>query len=447
MLSIIENILYPLLISLIIIAPSFNLELLDIKKKHYFFLTIIFYIFYLFVQNKNLSDNITYLDIPILLIYFYYFTRNIYSSVIQVVLTISLIGVSDSLVGTLFLKLFNLKYSQILSNINLLILAQIAILLITTIISTFLKILLKETNFSFVKKHINNKNSSNISSVVYIIILIAILFLYLILLSKQTNNKSISNEDFFIFTFTFVSFIFTLLIIIVTTNAKVHIKQQYYNKELKHLNNYIKSIEDMSTNLRKFKHDYSNIILTLGEYINSNDIEGRKDFYYNDLVVESKDVLNQDQTLSSLKYINDIPLKSFISSKILQATSEKINVHIEIAEEIPQISMRILELCRVLGIFFDNAIEACKTCDKKILNFAIINNDDSIIIIVQNSCNDNVPPIYKLFEKNFSTKGPNRGLGLSNVVDIINKTHHRVTLNTTCKNNLFTQELHICQNK
>lgn len=448
MLTVIAKIIYPLILALIIVINTYNLAFVEIKKKNYLYLGLLFYLFYFFVEFTKLSYIITFIDIPILLLFIYHFTKKIYYSIIQVILIISLIGISDSLVGSLLYKSFNIQYEKVLNNTELLILLQLAILFVSSLLSTFLKYVLKDTDFSLIQEDTNSNkiNSSTRTLTIYIILLMIIVFLYVFLLTNQANNKSISNGDFFVFTFTFVSFIFILLIVLVTNNAKNHIKQQYYNRELNQLNKYIKSIEDMSTDLRKFKHDYSNIILTLGEYVDTNDIEGLKDFYHNELLTESKEVLNQDQTLSSLKYITNTPLKSFISSKILQATSEKINVHIEIAEEIPQISMRTLELCRVLGILFDNAIEAAKLCDNKILNFAIINDEDKIIIVIQNSCCDDVPPIYKLFQENFSTKGTNRGLGLSNVTDIINKTHHRVTLNTTCKNNLFTQEIVIIKN-
>lgn len=447
MLSVITKIVYPIILTLIIIINTYNLAFFEIKKKNYLYLGGLIYLLNLFIEVTQLSDNATFIDIPILLLFIYHFTKNKYYSIIQVIFIIAIIGISDSLVGSLLFKSLNIDYLAIRQSEKLLILVQLAILFVSTLLSIFLKYILKDTDFSLMQEDSNNKISSSIVTlVIYIILLMVIVFLYVFLLTNQANNKSISHADFFVFTFTFVSFIFILLIVLVTNNAKNHIKQQYYNRELNQLNNYIKSIEDMSTDLRKFKHDYSNIILTLGEYVDTNDIEGLKDFYHNELLTESKDVLNQDQTLSSLKYITNTPLKSFISSKILQATSEKINVHIEIAEEIPQISMRILELCRVLGIFFDNAIEAAKLCDNKILNFAIINDEDKIIIVIQNSCGDDVPPIYKLFQENFSTKGTNRGLGLSNVNDIINKTHHRVTLNTTCKDNLFTQEVTIIKN-
>ena len=51
-----------------------------------------------------------------------------------------------------------------------------------------------------------------------------------------------------------------------------------------------------------------------------------------------------------------------------------------------------------------------------------------------------------LFKQGFSTKGENRGLGLSNLKEIIDK-YKNVTLDTFIKNELFFQEITIKNRK
>lgn len=46
-----------------------------------------------------------------------------------------------------------------------------------------------------------------------------------------------------------------------------------------------------------------------------------------------------------------------------------------------------------------------------------------------------------MFEKGFSTKGSDRGLGLLNVKEIVNKNYINVSLNTCIESGLFKQEL------
>ena len=102
--------------------------------------------------------------------------------------------------------------------------------------------------------------------------------------------------------------------------------------------------------------------------------------------------------------------------------------------------MDIVDISRCLGILLDNAIEAALESDKKSMDIAIIKKNTSIIIVVANSYNGDIPVISKLFKEGFSTKGENRGLGLSNLKEIINK-YNNVSLDTYIKEQKFYQEL------
>ena len=106
--------------------------------------------------------------------------------------------------------------------------------------------------------------------------------------------------------------------------------------------------------------------------------------------------------------------------------------------------MDIYEFTRVLGIFLDNSIEAAGQSSKKVINIMISkdfrNNFD--LITVENSCNPNNIDTNKIFEKNFSTKPKNTGLGLWKVKNILKK-YDNVSLNTSVDNNFFRHQLRI----
>ncbi|WP_455797754.1 GHKL domain-containing protein [Clostridium butyricum] len=55
-------------------------------------------------------------------------------------------------------------------------------------------------------------------------------------------------------------------------------------------------------------------------------------------------------------------------------------------------------------------------------------------------------PIYKIYEKGFSTKGENRGLGLYSLKEITSK-YNNVFLDTVLENNEFKQLLQIGKDK
>ncbi|MGN0143641.1 MAG: sensor histidine kinase [Clostridium sp.] len=200
-------------------------------------------------------------------------------------------------------------------------------------------------------------------------------------------------------------------------------------------------LESTSADLRTFKHDYINILSTLSGYIENEDITELKTYYYNEIMPESNKIINRNLSLSLLAHIKLNPLKALLADKIAIAYSEGININLEIPDDINFININIIDLCRIIGIFMDNSIESSVSCDNKFIHFAAIKTDDNIIFNISNSCLDSIPPVHKLYERNFSTKGKNRGLGLNNAKDIITNNYKNILLNTTIKNCIFTQEI------
>ena len=94
----------------------------------------------------------------------------------------------------------------------------------------------------------------------------------------------------------------------------------------------------------------------------------------------------------------------------------------------------------------DNAIEAALSSEEKRISLGLIKKNQSVMIIVSNSFFGNISSISMLFKQGFSTKGENRGLGLSNLKEIIDK-YKNVTLDTFIKNELFFQEITIKNRK
>lgn len=115
---------------------------------------------------------------------------------------------------------------------------------------------------------------------------------------------------------------------------------------------------------------------------------------------------------------------------------------LEIVEPIDKINLDIIDLSRCLGIILDNAIEATLYSKEKKLNITFIKKNSSILIVVSNTFEGEIPPLSKIFKAGFSTKGENRGLGLSNLKDIMNK-YSNATLDTSIENNRFIQNMTI----
>ena len=135
---------------------------------------------------------------------------------------------------------------------------------------------------------------------------------------------------------------------------------------------------------------------------------------------------------------------SLISDKYKKAEKLGIDFNIEIHFDFNKIHIDIFEFSRILGIFLDNSIEAAKNSNDKIINIIIKkdNENSKDIIIIENSYSDSKIDLDKIYEKNFSTKINNSGIGLFKVKKILKK-YKNVILKTTANDKYFTQKLEI----
>lgn len=267
------------------------------------------------------------------------------------------------------------------------------------------------------------------------------IFLFNIVIGEYVGySRNIITFNCILFACYFIISTVLIVNIIKAHMAKVDIemRQDSYNR----LQEYTNQIENMYSSLRSFKHDYSNIMLSMSGYIEANDMEGLRDYFDKEILPLSKNITKNTAHINQLINIKTTELKSIISSKLLYAIELNINVGIEVTDEVTSIPMDTLDLCRVIGIFLDNAIEATLETDQPTIRFALINLDTEYIFIISNTFLEKGIPYATLSKPNVSTKGVNRGIGLYNAHEIIAKYNH-VFLDTEIKNKSFVQRLQI----
>ena len=218
-------------------------------------------------------------------------------------------------------------------------------------------------------------------------------------------------------------------------------KLQMTEQILEQTNQYNKTLTILHDNIRCFKHDYNNMITTLGGYILSEDNEGLKK-YYNELLQDCSRV----KSLSALspEVINNPAIYSLLTNKYHQASELGINMNIESFMDFHKINMKVYEFTKILGILLDNAIEAAKECQEKNINI-IIRNDFKVkrqLVIVENTYKDKNIDTEKIYEKGFTSKTNNTGLGLWETRQIL-KRNNNLNLFTSKNNEFFKQQLEI----
>lgn len=223
----------------------------------------------------------------------------------------------------------------------------------------------------------------------------------------------------------------------ITRSTKLEVTKQ----DLEQTKLYNKTLTILHDNIRCFKHDFNNIIQAIGGYIQTNDIEGLKK-YYKQISADCQksnnlSVLNPD-------VINNPAVYSILASKYHLADSKGITINFEIFLDLNTLRMKIYEFTRILGILLDNAIEASAECDEKIINITLRNepNRKRQVVIIENTYNNKDIDTEKIYDKAYTTKENNTGLGLWEVRKILSKNNN-LNLFTSKNDKFFSQQLEI----
>ena len=230
-------------------------------------------------------------------------------------------------------------------------------------------------------------------------------------------------------------FVFSLYSLIRTN------KLEATEQNLEQSKQYINTLTILHDSIRGFKHDFANIVTTIGGYVQSDNMEGLKT-YYNELLKDC-DKVNNLSTLNP-DVINEPAIYSLLTSKYQKADELGISIKLEVFLNLNDLHMKVYEFTRILGILMDNAIEAASSCEEKIINVTIRKDfhQNRQLLVIENTYSDKDIDTDKIFEKGFSTKPNNTGLGLWEVKQILKK-HNNLNLFTSKDEKLFKQQLEI----
>ncbi|CDE14557.1 histidine kinase [Clostridium sp. CAG:470] len=242
--------------------------------------------------------------------------------------------------------------------------------------------------------------------------------------------------------FTFFNFIFLLAYFGLSFYSLAKIMNLVTTtKKLESAEEYNKTLHILHDSVRGFKHDFDNIVTTIGGYIKTNDMDGLKSYYSQ---------LEEDCTKVNNLYvldpdiINNPGVYNLITAKYNEALEKGIKVNLTVLLDLNDLHMKIYEFARILGILLDNAIEAASECDEKILNIVFRNEskNNRNIILIENTYKDKDVDIEQIFNKGVSGKQNHTGLGLWEIRQILKKNNN-VNLYTNKNEKYFSQQLEI----
>ncbi|HFI0305362.1 TPA: sensor histidine kinase [Streptococcus suis] len=212
--------------------------------------------------------------------------------------------------------------------------------------------------------------------------------------------------------------------------------------QLKSLEDYSKQVENLYREVKGFRHDYANLMTTLRLAIEDNDIEQIKDIYQTVLKDSSKEFRTSKYDIGHLVNIDNSALKSLLASKFLQANDNNVSVSLEVPEVIKPQGMELVDFITIVSILCDNAIDAAIDAATPKVTIAFLTVNDKQMFIIENNTKEERVDLSELYAFGHSSKGEGRGIGLYNVMKILERYPH-VSLNTTSASYLFCQSLEI----
>lgn len=382
-----------------------------------------------FITPNSYSIFINMIVWPIII--FFVLKASLLKTILAVAITLSTTSVIEFVFSSLLICLFGIDYNIIMT---------VPLTRTLMVISIYFIMFLLYLLIKYLKFHI--KVFENLNRKTKILLVFNILIILFVIATQFYLVRFYSNTmPFFI---TFAGILGLLAYSIISIYNLVNISNlEITKRDLESAQMTIHSLTILHDTVRSFKHDFDNIVNSIGGYVINEDMEGLKK-YYNQLLEEC----NKTNNLYALSpaVINHPAIYHILATKYYEADKQNVSIHLNVFLDLNEIEsrMKIYDFTRILGILLDNAIDAAKECDEKIINvtFRKENTNDMIAIIIQNTYNNKDVDTEDIYRKGVTSKENHSGLGLWKIRQIL-MHNNNLNLFTTKDSKFFTQQFEI----
>lgn len=359
-----------------------------------------------------------------IIVYKFIFKNTIKDSVIIVGVYMILMFVAEALNAIFLVNFFSIE--DLRSNNILQLLSNI---LYTLLLIIVLKIpFIKNT----IHKFLNKIENSNL--IINLIFLLLMLFMIILLFYNLTLNFKLNFR--FIVTIIGIIIFFTLFFIFLNEkNNNDKLVTEYDN-----LFNYVQNFEEWIEKEQLNRHEYKNQLAVLRCMTKDKKVVNKIDEILEDSINVEGEVVNQ------LKAMPKGGIKGLMYYKAAIAQKRKVNLTIDVSLERKSILTKLSEkdmrvLCKLIGIYFDNAIEAAIETRKKIVTIEIYELKDHVSFVISNTFKEH-KDMARRNEKGVSSKGEGHGNGLYFASKLITKNNW-LTSRQDIVDKYYIQELSI----
>ena len=408
-------------------------KLLDINnkilKKDYLICIIITFFTSCFLVFIRVYPIKIILNIFILIIFNYYlYTKNIKKSIVAVILLQILTMISEVIYAIISTTIFKFDvisyeiYTNLVNNVG------------TTIVSFIIwKTGYPKKLYNFLIKSLQSYRQSELIITTTLMLLVAIISTMAVYL-KWNYVIVLSINTVLIIIFIFISIKFA------SAKNKYNEISNKYETSISSLRQY----EAMIDKYRLYNHENKNELQTLRNLISKKNTKALK---YIDGILEDK-INDNEKIMRKTFKIPEGGLRAIIYGKLCKMDELGIKYSLDIARDVRTVDLInmdeeiVLNICKILGVFLDNAIEAVKDLKEKQINIEIYLMDGKLCIDITNNFEGKLE-LDKLDKEKYTTKGKNHGYGLSLVKQIIDDNSNTFENEKSISRNTFTQKLKI----
>ena len=360
------------------------------------------------------------------------FNLNLLKSCISLIISIFVFGVLNVLLQNPYLTLFNIDPNAFITTP----LYRIPYLIIVYSCLLLLCIVLKK--FKIIKFNLELLDNLDKKTLILLAINLLVGFLALCI-QLITTAFYIDIVPLIISILNFILLISFLILSIYSFTRMI--KLATTRKDLQNAEEYNKSLEILYDEVKGFKHDFENIISTLDGYIENNDINGLKKYFFE---IKKDCKITNNLSILNPRIINNPGIYSLLNNKYFKSTNSGVTFDIDYFIDLDKLDINLYKLSRILGILIDNAIEEAEKCDDKIVKISFIreNKNNRAVITIQNTYSNKDVDIESIFNKGFSSKNSHSGIGLWEVRNYVKKSKN-LDLFTSKNHQFFKQELSI----
>ena len=267
---------------------------------------------------------------------------------------------------------------------------------------------------------------------------------YTVVIVLNDLELSIVNALGIAFSFVVLTSVIITVFLLSIRISKDDLKRETERVEQEQMLLYASQLESLYTVVHQKSHDYKNSLIAIQAFLIEQDYVGLGEYVNEGILLADTKLDAENRYIGLLGKLNNTALKGLIASKLTYAQEKDIKVTVEILAVISAWPVKSHDLVRMIGIILDNAIEECLNHEYGEIGVAIFTSTDYDEILITNTCCQKTLHPEKLKKHGFSTKGENRGIGLSNLSGIID-SYEMLSLETKHSEGIFSQKIRIGQ--